>query len=344
MCCGFLCAAKAQTLRKCEECLKYEASRKDKAESEKQYMKMILDRVRESAPLIHNITNYVTAGDVANMILACGAKPIMADDAGEVEEITALCSGLNINLGTSNQDTIQSMFLAGKKAQELGHALLLDPVGVGASRQRIRTALELIRQIHFDVIRGNSSEIKTIAAGLDFHPVMQSGSRELLAEAGTKLAGTGTRVQIQRAEGGHTRGVEASDSDVVTEETLNSMIGFVKELAGTLGCVIAMTGAIDLVADANQCYVIRSGRPEMGRITGTGCQLSGLMTSFLAANPQEKLKAAAAAVCAMGLAGEIGWSHMQPTDGNATYGRRIIDAVYHMTGEQLDAGARFELR
>ena len=65
--------------------------------------------------------------------------------------------------------------------------------------------------------------------------------------------------------------------------------------------MIAVTGGIDLVSDAKRCFVIRNGRPEMGRITGTGCQLSGMMTAFLAANPENNLEAAAAAVCAMGL-------------------------------------------
>ena len=90
--------------------------------------------------------------------------------------------------------------------------------------------------------------------------------------------------------------------------------------------------------------MIRNGRPEMGRITGTGCQLSGLMTAYLVANPEQKLEAAAAAVGAMGLAGEIGWSYMQKGDGNSTYRNRIIDAIYNMTKEQLDEGAKYEVR
>ena len=90
--------------------------------------------------------------------------------------------------------------------------------------------------------------------------------------------------------------------------------------------------------------MIRNGRPEMGKITGTGCQLSGMMTAFVTANPQQPLEAAAAAVCAMGLAGEIGWSRMEKGDGNATYRNRIIDAVYNMTGETLEKGARYEVR
>jgi hydroxyethylthiazole kinase len=121
-------------------------------------------------------------------------------------------------------------------------------------------------------------------------------------------------------------------------------VKFAKDLASKTGSVIAITGAIDLVADADRCYVIRNGRPEMGRITGTGCQLSGMMTAFLVANPDAPLDAAAAAVCAMGLAGEIGWSHMQEGDGNSTYRNRIIDAIFNMGGETLDKGAKYEVR
>ena len=82
----------------------------------------------------------------------------------------------------------------------------------------------------------------------------------------------------------------------------------------------------------------------MGKITGTGCQLSGMMTAFVTANPGNVLEAAAAAVCAMGLAGEIGRSRMTEGDGNSTYRNRIIDAVYNMDGEILDKGAKYEVR
>ena len=81
------------------------------------------DGVRQKSPLIHNITNYVTVNDVANILLACGASPIMADDEAEVEDITALCGGLTINIGTLNSRTIPAMFKAGRRANELGHAV-----------------------------------------------------------------------------------------------------------------------------------------------------------------------------------------------------------------------------
>ena len=109
------------------------------------------ENLRRTCPLIHNITNYVTVNDCANMVLACGASPIMADDAAEVEDITTICGGLNINIGTLNSRTITSMLLAGKKANQLGHPVVLDPVGAGASRLRTDTAFRLLRDVKFTV-------------------------------------------------------------------------------------------------------------------------------------------------------------------------------------------------
>ena len=124
-----------------------------------------MKNLRESTPLIHNITNYVTVNDVANILLACGASPIMSDESEDVYDITSICGGLNINIGTLNERSIKAMFVAGHRANELGHVVLLDPVGAGASRLRTETALKLTTEIHFDVIRGNISEIKTLALG-----------------------------------------------------------------------------------------------------------------------------------------------------------------------------------
>ena len=127
-------------------------------------MKTCLENVRCMAPLIHNITNYVTANDVANVLLACGASPIMADEEAEVEEITAHCQGLNLNLGTLHQKKIPAMVKAGKMANNLGHVVVLDPVGVGASSFRKQTVEQLLKEVQFDAIRGNISEIKTLAS------------------------------------------------------------------------------------------------------------------------------------------------------------------------------------
>ena len=164
-------------------------------------------------------------------------------------------------------------------------------------------------ELKFDVVRGNISEIKTLALG-----------------------------------SGTTKGVDADVADAVTDETLDSSVKFVKDFAKKSGSIVAITGAIDLVADGDKCYVIRNGRPEMGKITGTGCQLSGMMTAFVVANRDNALEAAAAAVCTMGLAGEIAWDRMQDGDGNSTYRNRIIDAIYNMDEDILDKGAKYEIR
>ena len=272
-------------------------------------MKRQFDLLRKTMPLIHNITNYVTVNDVANILLACGGSPIMSDEVEDVEDITSICNGLNINIGTLHKSSIEGMLRAGKKANDLHHPILLDPVGAGASKFRTETALRLMQELNLAVIRGNISEIKTLALG-----------------------------------SGTTKGVDADVSDAVTEENLEQAIEFVKAFSKKTGTIIAVTGRIDLVTDGNRCYVIRNGLPEMGKITGTGCQLSGMMTAFITANPDEMLEAAAAAVCAMGLAGEIGWSRMQTGDGNATYRNRIIDAIYNMTGDILEKGANYEIR
>jgi len=82
----------------------------------------------------------------------------------------------------------------------------------------------------------------------------------------------------------------------------------------------------------------------MSSITGTGCQLSALTAAFVTANPGHPLEAAAAAVCAMGLAGETAHKRLTPLDGNSTYRNRIIDAIYNMDGATLNGGAKYELR
>ncbi|MBR2627859.1 MAG: hydroxyethylthiazole kinase, partial [Peptococcaceae bacterium] len=120
-----------------------------------------LENVRTRVPLVHNITNYVTVNDVANALLACGASPIMSDEPEDVADITSICGGLNINIGTLNKHSIEGMFIAGERAAALQHPILLDPVGAGASALRTETAVKLMVALPLTAIRGNASEIKT---------------------------------------------------------------------------------------------------------------------------------------------------------------------------------------
>ena len=293
----------------------------------------IFENVRKKSPLIHTITNYVTANDCANMLLACGGSPIMADDVEEAVEITGLCHGLTINLGTLNQNKISSMLSAGKRANELGHPVILDPVGIGASKLRTETALRLIKEVSFSVIRANISEMKVLISGI-------KNEEKTGNEGSTKDGKTSNEGSM---EGGKTRGVDADISDQITEENLAEAVLFAQAAARKLGAVVAISGAIDIVADQEKAYCIRNGHPMMRLVTGTGCQLSALTAAFAAANPNMPLEAAAAAVCAMGVCGEIGCRRLSEMDGNASYRNYIIDAMYHLTPERLEKEARYEV-
>ena len=114
----------------------------------------LFDRVRETSPLVHCISNLVSANDCANIVLAAGASPIMADDPEEVEEITALSRALCLSLGTPNPRKAEAMVKAGRTAARLGLPVVFDPVGVGASQFRRDIAAEVLREVPVTVLRG----------------------------------------------------------------------------------------------------------------------------------------------------------------------------------------------
>ena len=118
-------------------------------------LKQIVARTREVRPLIHTITNSVTVNDCANIILAAYGAPTMAQDEREVEEITALSQALVLNLGALRAQ--EAMLLAGKKANALGHPVVMDPVAAGASFLRGETSRRLLHEVQMAVIRGNAS-------------------------------------------------------------------------------------------------------------------------------------------------------------------------------------------
>ena len=232
----------------------------------------------------------------------------MADCPEESEEITALCNGLLLNTGTLNSDKLSAMLKSGKIANQLNHPILLDPVGAGASKWRTQAIQELLKEIHFDAVRGNLSEIKALFC-----------------------------------QGTHTHGVDADISDCITEENFPEMAKLIQNIAISQNTVIAVTSQIDIIADKSKIFCIRNGCSMMKSVTGSGCQLSALTTAFLTANPDKKLEAVASAVCAMGVCGEIALSHLKDYEGNASYRNKIIDAVYHLSPETLDNMANFSI-
>ena len=270
----------------------------------------ILKAVKNKTPLVHSITNYVTVNDCANIILACGGAPIMSDDISEVEEITSICDSLVINIGTLNERTIDSMIKAGKKANELGHPVILDPVGAGASKLRTDTVFKILDEVKVSVIRGNISEIKSIYQG-----------------------------------SGKTKGVDADLTDVVNDNNLEEAVTFAKNLSKKTGAVIAISGAIDIVADKDKAYIIRNGHPIMAKITGTGCMLSEVTGVFCGANKDEILDASAAAACVMGICGERALGKMEEVSGGtATFKTHLIDQMSKFELEALEEGIKIERR
>lgn len=270
-------------------------------------LKNAVETVRASVPLVHNITNYVTVNDCANALLACGGSPIMSDEPEDVVDITSICGALTLNIGTLNKSSIEAMFLAGARAAELGHPIVLDPVGAGASGLRTRTAAELLDKLPIAVIRGNMSEVKALAGG----------------------AAT-------------TRGVDVCPDDAVTSENLAESAAFARDFAQQTGSVVAITGAIDIVAHGDEAYAVSNGSPVMGKITGAGCMLSCVCAAYAAVNQASMLDATVAAVASMGLAGETAEKRMGSRDGNGSFRTYLLDALYRMDGEALEAGAKIE--
>jgi len=127
-------------------------------------LKSLLENLRETRPLVHNITNYVVMNFTANTLLAMGASPVMAHAVDEVEEMVSLAGALVINIGTLSSQWLESMLKAGKKANELGVAVVLDPVGSGATSLRTRAFRTLVKELKLSVVRGNPSEILSIGS------------------------------------------------------------------------------------------------------------------------------------------------------------------------------------
>jgi hydroxyethylthiazole kinase len=254
----------------------------------------LLARIRERKPLVHHITNAVVMNDTANVTLGIGALPVMAHAPNEVEEMVGLASALVLNIGTLTDEQVAAMLLAGKRANERGVPIVLDPVGAGATRLRTASALRLLRELRIAALRGNAAEV-------------------------------GALVGVA----GETRGVESISLAASREEVAS-------QAARAFGCAVAITGARDVIADGSRLAYVDNGHPLLATITGSGCMATSLVGAFLAVEP-DAWRASAAALIAMGLAGE----HAAPTSGGpGTFRAQLLDAVAALTPETLDAGQK----
>ena len=263
--------------------------------------------VRENAPLVDCITNFVTVNDCANIILAAGGSPSMAADIREIGETAAASAALVCNLGAV--DLVDSMIVGGQAAGKAGRPVILDPVAAGDTALRRRASAALLDAVRFTVIRGNASEIRALALG--------------------QAAGSG---------------VDVSESDKITEQSLPLAVSIARTLAKRTGSVVAVSGPIDIVTTADETVLLRNGCATMSRITGSGCMLTALLGAFCGAQPDRPLEAACAAVAAMGIAGEKAEARrLANGTGNATFRTDLIDAVFDLTEEEMEANVRYEI-
>lgn len=255
-------------------------------------MGAILEQIKAKRPLIHQLTNYVSANDCANITLAMGASPVMADDRDEVEDMVAGAAALVLNLGTLNARKAEAMLIAGKKAGILGIPVILDPVGVGATKLRAATANRLLREVPLSVIRGNLAEIKFLA-GLSQRSI----------------------------------GVDSTAGDQAGTEVA-------RELSHKLGCIVAVTGKIDVVAQGNRALSIANGHPNLALVTGTGCMATAIVGCCCAV-ANDLLLATATGIIVMGIAGELAQQSLQSQEGLGTFRMRLFDAVSKITADEL---------
>ena len=257
----------------------------------------IYEKIWQQRPIIHCITNAVTVNDCANILLAAGASPTMAHHPLEAAEITEGSTSLVCNFGAICD--YEAMLAAGRRAKELGHAIVVDPVGVSGSTYRRELALSFIREVHPACIRGNYSEI-----------------RALLSNCSTVT------------------GVDApqTEQDASHQEALAAAM---QQYAGQKEIILIASGKTDVITDGRETFFCENGDPMMARITGSGCMSSVMLGAFLGIEPS--VKSAAACCGFMGIAGEMAAEKTRSCGGGTmTFRNCLIDMVSLMTREDFD--------
>lgn len=264
-----------------------------------------LTQIKERNPLTHCITNSVTINDCANAVLAIGGSPFMAEDAEELEEVVTIADALVINIGKLSKEQIKSMNVSAKVANETNTPIILDPVGVGVTELRNKTTMDLINNYNMAAIRGNITEIKSIA----------------------KLVGV-------IDENNTAKGVDVNIDDIITEENLAANGEIIRELAEKLDTTILASGPIDILSDGKTTVAIDNGDDMMPLITGSGCMLSSIVGSCIGGSAP--LEGSLVAILAMNLAGEKARAKVDEKDeGTGSFRAYLIDYLYKTNAESL---------
>lgn len=227
----------------------------------------------------------------------------MANAPEEAEEIVSIANSLVINIGTLTEEQIETMKKSAKQAAKMEKPFVLDPVGIGISKIRNETPIDIIKESKPAIIRGNLSEIKAIAT---FYGILDECTTA--------------------------KGVDVADTDIISEDTLEINAQIVKNIAEKLDTTIAVSGPIDIVSNGKEVYALKNGNPMMANITGTGCMLGCIMGAYAAID--DSLLAAITATTVMSIAGEI--AAKTATDNNqgtGSFGTYLIDELSKMNPE-----------
>ena len=252
--------------------------------------------VRAQAPLVHSITNWVVINFNANVLLAMGASPVMAHACEEVADMAMIAQALVLNIGTLTADKVQAMRLAQAQARHRGIPVVLDPVGAGATPYRNQALGELIQSGPPSIIRGNGSEIMSVAD-------------TVLGQVDATTAVT-------------TKGV---DSVMASGQSLDAALALAKCIEG----VVCVSGQTDYIVDAHGRQVmLNNGDVWMTKVTGVGCSATALIGAFAAVQP-DAWRATVAAMAYWGVVGELAAEQTRAMDaGVGTYATKLLDVTH----------------
>ena len=266
----------------------------------------ILTYIQQEAPLIHCITNPISINDCANILLAIGARPIMAEHPDEVAEITAIAKGLALNLGNITDARMASMKISAGTAEDKGIPFVLDLVGLSCSRLRQKYAKELLQIAVPDIIKGNISELRTLL-GLPTTPGM---------------------------------GVEAGQKEMVTRENALEYAKIFQKQAREYHTILLATGPIDLVVSSEEAYIIANGSNALASITGTGCMNNVLAGACLAgvhgisSQTTNNTLAAILSCLLLGIAGE-NIQDIYLNQGPGSFHYSLMDSISKLTPQTI---------
>ncbi len=228
-----------------------------------------LRRIGGERPLVHHVTNYVTANLVANVTLATGALPVMAHAREEVEGMAGLASALVLNIGTLDGGQVEAMILAGRRANERGVPVVLDPVGAGATSLRTKTAERLLSELEVSAVCGNAGEVATLA-GLSSE---MRGVESLSGDAREAAEGAARAFGVTVAATGEVDYVSDGTRTLAVENghaLMGRMVGSGCASTAVVGCFSAVGagGDPETVAGALACFGLAgeaaAGVPEVG--------------------------------------------------------------------------------